>query len=315
MIRLTFLLAIILINLFLNSCESNVIKNNYAVNVADLTPYKIVKDTKSDLPEVKIRNVIEKFISQRPTAANLNEFSMIEKFLVPKSKIFNIQKFQIGYLFQNSIKERLVLFEIKEVEKVGKKDDYKVFVKEKIDIKYPGGDFNINDFSSVYFVSIINEEPMITDVQDNGYAFDSEVKNKGLPIIAPENQKDDKFAMVSAATNGISQYLNVDYRNLDTDFKNVGCYFAYGSGLNNLLATVSERKEIIYSKKIIRKICMSEIISAQQNVEDGKVKILIRTETIEGNEKRISDIKSVITLKNFGVKTWYITSIDSLPYP
>lgn len=99
-------------------------------------------------------------------AVNNNKFSFVEKYLIENSNLYNAQKKLISELYNKGVKEDLIEFDIKDIKIEENKNTYKVFVTEKIAIKYSEeADFKVKEFNWIYTVIYNNGELGLSDIK------------------------------------------------------------------------------------------------------------------------------------------------------
>lgn len=100
-------------------------------------------------------------------AINNNDLTVVEEFMVDGSNLYNSQKKLVKDLYTKNIQEKLVDYEIKDIETTGTEGEYKVYVNEKIGIKYSGKkDFVVKEFNWIYTViTAIDGRLRLTDIE------------------------------------------------------------------------------------------------------------------------------------------------------
>lgn len=109
------------------------------------------ESTKAD--HYYIEEVVRNYEILLIEAINNNDFSLVENLLVTNSNLYNSQKKLVSDLYKKNIKEKLIDFDIKDIKETEKVGIYKVYVNERIGIKYPERqDFEIKEFNWIYTV-------------------------------------------------------------------------------------------------------------------------------------------------------------------
>lgn len=118
------------------------------------------EDAKADT--FYVEEVISNYEELLINAINENDFSKIENLLVPNSNLYISQKKLVPDLYKKNIKEKLINFEIAKIEDLSKNGVYKVYVIEKIAIKYPDKqDYETKEFNWIYDVIYYNNNSKV----------------------------------------------------------------------------------------------------------------------------------------------------------
>lgn len=96
-----------------------------------------------------INTVMKNYETNLVQAINTNRFSLVEPYLVKGSSLYSEQKELVRKLYLQGIKETLKSYEIMKYELISS-DEYRVFVTESVEIKYPNKPGNIKDFQWIY---------------------------------------------------------------------------------------------------------------------------------------------------------------------
>jgi hypothetical protein len=113
-----------------------------------------------------VEEIIKNYEALIIEAINNNDFSQVENLLIPNSKLYNAQKKLIKDLYAKNIKEKLVEYSIVKIENTSKKDEYKVYVIERIGIQYAKKDYKEKEFKWIYTVVQGNEKIGISDIEE-----------------------------------------------------------------------------------------------------------------------------------------------------
>lgn len=92
-------------------------------------------------------------------------FSVIENLPIEGSNLYNSQKKLVEDLHNKGIKEELVDFEISEIKSTENEDVYKVYVNEKIEIKYPEKETVPKEFNWVYTVLSTKDKIGLSEIE------------------------------------------------------------------------------------------------------------------------------------------------------
>lgn len=99
-------------------------------------------------------------------AINNNRFSSIECLLVPESKLYNAQKKLVSDLFRKGIKEELISYSIEDIKPTNDEGVFKLYVYEKVGIRYPGNNnFIIKQFYWIYTVIVNDNLYRLSDIE------------------------------------------------------------------------------------------------------------------------------------------------------
>jgi len=118
-----------------------------------------------------INDYIEKSISNYENsmiqAINKNNFSLVQPYLVQGSNLYNSQKLLITNLYKKGIKEKVVGYTVNDFGWNMDRTEFKVYVNEKIAIKYPGKEFQTKQFSWVYTVKYFKDKNkyLLSDIE------------------------------------------------------------------------------------------------------------------------------------------------------
>lgn len=123
-----------------------------------------VEENTKDINEI-MEIGLEKYYKSLANSINENDFSFVEPTLVKNSSLYYAQKELVVKLSQQNIKEKLISFDIKNIESL-ENLQYKVSVKEIIGIKKPSSnDYVNNTFKYIYWVQENNGEIQLSDIQ------------------------------------------------------------------------------------------------------------------------------------------------------
>jgi hypothetical protein len=165
------LLTILCLTFSLTSCSNKEqIGSDQVVPSKDLSSTEIPQDIEklggAKADDFYISELIANYERLLVQVINNNEFSAIESLLVPGSKLYNSQKKLVSDLYTKKIQEKLVEFDIEDIKYMEKEGVYKVYVTEKIGIKYPDKqDFEIKEFNWVYTVVSSNDKIGLSDIE------------------------------------------------------------------------------------------------------------------------------------------------------
>lgn len=112
----------------------------------------VVTNPESELKDM-MDTVIRIYEQSMVSAINTNMFSYVEPFLLKGSNLYNSQKALVGSLYSQGIKEKYVSSRVEKVEVDSQKNEYKLYVKEEIAIKYQGKDYETKPFYYIYTVN------------------------------------------------------------------------------------------------------------------------------------------------------------------
>lgn len=84
-------------------------------------------------------------------AINKNRFSLVEGLLDPEGPLYKEQEGLVRRLSGKNIKEKLIRFQIMNIQKIN--GEYKFSIVEKIGIYYPEGKSSVNEYEWVYTVT------------------------------------------------------------------------------------------------------------------------------------------------------------------
>jgi serine/threonine protein kinase len=146
-------------------------------NYSSLNTPKTNKSTATKLPEnlsfkkntEDINKIMEdgfeNYYISLVNAINENDFSLVAPTLVENSSLYYSQKELVDKLSKQNIKEKLISFDIKDMESV-KNSQYKVSVEEIIGIKKLSANYYVNNtFKYTYWVQENNGEIQLSDIQ------------------------------------------------------------------------------------------------------------------------------------------------------
>lgn len=164
-----------------NSAPSTIVKTTKAtptevsVVTNSLEPTKPAKPSQEETstnPEgtkawgFYIQEVVRNYETLVVEAINNNDFSLIDNLLVPGSNLYNSQKKLVADLYNKKIQEKLVEFDLKDIQKTDKEGIFKVFVSEKIGVKYPEKqEFETKEFNWIYTVISDKDRPGLSDIE------------------------------------------------------------------------------------------------------------------------------------------------------
>lgn len=182
-------LAGIIITLVISmlGCTSHQVKVNPNTNdnkepmVSTTDAPQNVQSTKTQEPTTIVPNTnpeaakadhfyIEEVVSNYETllieAINNNNFSLIENLLIPNSNLYNSQKKLVTDLYSKNIKEKLLGFDIVDIQDTGKEGVFKVYVRENIGVKYPDKqDFETKEYNWIYTVIKSKDSVGLSDIE------------------------------------------------------------------------------------------------------------------------------------------------------
>lgn len=84
-------------------------------------------------------------------AINKNRFSLVEGLLDPAGPLYKEQESLVRRLSGKNIKEKLIRFQIMNIQKIN--GEYKFYIVEKIGIYYPEGKSTVNEYQWIYTVT------------------------------------------------------------------------------------------------------------------------------------------------------------------
>lgn len=155
-----------------------------------------------------IEKIMEKYEIGMIHAINNNDFSIVEPFLIPNSKLYHAQKELVTYLNKKGVREKLIDYNIKTVKKLDE-NRYSVVVYEQYEITYRNtGEVIGKNFENTYTVEKREGFLGVSDIQVN------EVEQKVLKSPVPSSVYQGESTI---------QY-NSDAKNLDTYQKPTGDY-------------------------------------------------------------------------------------------
>jgi hypothetical protein len=172
------ILCVLCIMVFLTACSNNETPNNVknvstnsSISDKSTSENTSAESIPSQLGGVKaddfnISDVVANYERLLIYAINNNEFSALEAVLIPNSKLYNSQKKLVQDLHDKNIEEKLIEFNIEEIQKIENEGIYKVFVNEKIGIKYSDKQvFETKEFNWIYTVEESNEKLGLSDIE------------------------------------------------------------------------------------------------------------------------------------------------------
>ncbi|MGE5328214.1 MAG: WG repeat-containing protein [Deltaproteobacteria bacterium] len=112
-----------------------------------------------------IEKVISNYENSMIQAINKNNFGLVQPYLVQGSNLYNSQKSLVANLYKKGIKEKVVECSISDFGWNTDRTEFKVYVNEKIAIKYPGKDFQTKKFSWVYTVKYLKGKYLLSDIE------------------------------------------------------------------------------------------------------------------------------------------------------
>jgi uncharacterized membrane protein YvbJ len=155
-------------NTIVKSTPSNSSKKG---SIEEGNPTEIPKDIEklggAKADDFNISEVVANYERLLIYAINNNDFSAVEAVLIPDSKLYNLQKKLVQNLYSKKVQEKLIEFNIEEIQKKEDEGIYKVFVNEKIGIKYSDKKvFETKEFNWIYTVEESNEKFALSDIQE-----------------------------------------------------------------------------------------------------------------------------------------------------
>lgn len=332
--------------MLLSGCErierQNIVELSQATNPVVAPTQEGIKKLKVINGQVKkkeidnengIKDFINHYEGSLSQALSLGDFSLIKNIIKPDSKLFDALRLMIQYYSNENIQQRLVFYEIHQIQKLEGEGKYRVNLYEKLDIKYPGTFFYVYDFywtldlekkENVFRIADVVEWSEGKDIYEGlekrsqkslieEDVKDVEIKrNKRLPKTLPKDLKEEKICMTKAAMDAVTQYIQVDYKDLELEDKVRGFGFAQGNGLLNLFKDYKEMISTIKEKKIRRRVSMVEMKYQEYYEELGFVDIVIKYSNEEGSMENEVKKQVRINLVNVGNCTWYIQGIENL---
>ena len=132
--------------------------------------YKSEKDNKVSIAkeaEHYIRELIKSYEHSLLEAINENDFSRVEKYLTPGSKLYQMQKRLVEDLYRRNIKEKLIDYQIEEItEDNGDNGDYRVYITERVSIKYSvRSDYRESKYNWIYTVKFAGENSTLSEIR------------------------------------------------------------------------------------------------------------------------------------------------------
>ncbi|MCT4542212.1 MAG: hypothetical protein N4A63_01580 [Vallitalea sp.] len=112
-----------------------------------------------------VEEVIRGYENSMIDAINQNDFSLVEKLLLPNSNLYKSQKKLILNLHERGITEKLIDYDIVEIEGSEDGNIYKVYTTEKIEIKYSKQNIKIKDYTWIYTVFLNLDTVKISDIE------------------------------------------------------------------------------------------------------------------------------------------------------
>lgn len=129
-----------------------------------VTPTTKLEAAKAD--NFYIEEVVRNYEILLIEAINNNDFSLIKNVLIPNSNLYNLQKELVADLYNKNIKERLVKFDIINIQNMENSGVYKVYVSDNIAIKYPDKqDFETKEYNWIYTVIKNKNSVGLSDIE------------------------------------------------------------------------------------------------------------------------------------------------------
>ncbi|WP_308634644.1 TcaA NTF2-like domain-containing protein [Paenibacillus silvisoli] len=104
-----------------------------------------------DYQETGANRVMNAYEESMVEAVNKNRFSLVEGLLDPNGPLYKQQEDLVRRLSAKNIKEKLIRYQIMNIQKIG--GEYKFYIIEKIGIYYPDGRSTINEYQWIYTVT------------------------------------------------------------------------------------------------------------------------------------------------------------------
>ncbi|RAP77992.1 TcaA NTF2-like domain-containing protein [Paenibacillus montanisoli] len=104
-----------------------------------------------DYRDTGANRVMNAYEESMVEAVNKNRFSLVEGLLDPNGPLYKQQESLVQRLSAKNIKEKLIRYQIMNIQKIG--GEYKFYIIEKIGIYYPDGRSAVNEYKWIYTVT------------------------------------------------------------------------------------------------------------------------------------------------------------------
>lgn len=282
-----------------------------------------------------IKDLVNRYEGSMSLALSSGDVALVKSTIKGNSRLLEATELMVKYFFNEEIKQRLVSYEIKGIERLETKGKYRVNISEKLDIKYPGTNFYVYDYGWILEIDEINGNFVISDkkkwdvieavnstedannTEDAVINGEKKAKNdlslRRIPKVLPKNLNEDKTNMTKAAMASVKEYFEIDTDNFQIDKKVTGYHFSQGYGLLDIFKVYNQKISKIKEKKINRRINMVEIKYQEYHEETGFVEIVLKLSTEVSGVVNEEERKVRVNLMNMGNSVWYICDIENLP--
>ncbi|MFC4809086.1 TcaA NTF2-like domain-containing protein [Paenibacillus sp. GCM10023250] len=142
MYRIAMLGVLLCLAVLLNACSAS----------EDAPPQDPVAGEQIDYRDsTGATDVMNAYEESMVEAINKNRFSLVAGLLDPEGPLYKEQENLVRHLSGLNIKEKLINFQIMNIQKIN--GQYKFYIVEKIGIYYPEGKSTVNEYQWIYTVT------------------------------------------------------------------------------------------------------------------------------------------------------------------
>ncbi|MBO7745568.1 hypothetical protein I8J29_15265 [Paenibacillus sp. MWE-103] len=142
MYRIAMLGVLLCLAVLLNACSAS----------EDTPPQDPVSGEQIDYRDsTGATDVMNAYEESMVEAINKNRFSLVAGLLDPEGPLYKEQDNLVRHLSGLNIKEKLIRFQIMNIQKIN--GEYKFYIVEKIGIYYPEGKSTVNEYQWIYTVT------------------------------------------------------------------------------------------------------------------------------------------------------------------